>query len=190
MLVDKQRNLSNKLGQDSSAGPTTTSEQISKFVLFVCNLRSWELKNQYHHRSSRTAGGTSSGGTLVLPASEQLLFLFTLIGRKIFNPKWKPYIPDFCIHAGGRAVIDELQKNLQLSSEHRIDEAKGREIELVIETVVAVAVEAIAAVAYGNSTQATATALSFSDVDEFRRTLGNSRLKNLLNRDFETGLAE
>ncbi|KAF5175075.1 3-ketoacyl-CoA synthase [Thalictrum thalictroides] len=64
-------------------------------------------------------------GPLVLPASEQLLFLFTLIGRKVINPKWKPYIPDFkqafehfCIHAGGRAVIDELQKNLQLSAEH------------------------------------------------------------------------
>ncbi|KAL9226548.1 hypothetical protein vseg_002348 [Gypsophila vaccaria] len=64
-------------------------------------------------------------GPLVLPASEQLLFLLSLIGRKIFNPKWKPYIPDFkqafehfCIHAGGRAVIDELQKNLQLSVEH------------------------------------------------------------------------
>ncbi|KAL2485111.1 3-ketoacyl-CoA synthase 6 [Abeliophyllum distichum] len=64
-------------------------------------------------------------GPLVLPASEQLLFLFTLIGRKVFNSKWKPYIPDFkqafehfCIHAGGRAVIDELQKNLQLSAEH------------------------------------------------------------------------
>ncbi|KAL0343344.1 UNVERIFIED_CONTAM: 3-ketoacyl-CoA synthase 6 [Sesamum angustifolium] len=62
---------------------------------------------------------------LVLPASEQLLFLFTLIGRKMFKSKWKPYIPDFkqafehfCIHAGGRAVIDELQKNLQLSAEH------------------------------------------------------------------------
>ncbi|KAK1277612.1 3-ketoacyl-CoA synthase 6 [Acorus gramineus] len=64
-------------------------------------------------------------GPLVLPASEQLLFLFTLIGRKVFNSKWKPYIPDFkqafehfCIHAGGRAVIDELQKNLDLSAEH------------------------------------------------------------------------
>lgn len=62
-------------------------------------------------------------GPLVLPASEQVLFLFTLIGGKLFNPKWKPYIPDFkqafehfCIHAGGRAVIDELQKNLQLSA--------------------------------------------------------------------------
>ncbi|XP_019189261.1 PREDICTED: 3-ketoacyl-CoA synthase 5-like [Ipomoea nil] len=54
-------------------------------------------------------------GPLVLPPSEQLLFLFTLIDRKIFNPKWKPYIPDFkqafkhfYINAGGRAVIDDL----------------------------------------------------------------------------------
>ncbi|MQL79215.1 hypothetical protein Taro_011663, partial [Colocasia esculenta] len=64
-------------------------------------------------------------GPLVLPASEQLLFLFTLIGHKIFNKKMKPYIPDFkqafehfYIHAGGRVVIDELQKNLDLSAEH------------------------------------------------------------------------
>uniref|UniRef100_A0A5B7AZ84 3-ketoacyl-CoA synthase n=1 Tax=Davidia involucrata TaxID=16924 RepID=A0A5B7AZ84_DAVIN len=64
-------------------------------------------------------------GPLVLPASEQLLFLATLIARKIINNKWKPYIPDFkqafdhfCIHAGGRAVIDELQKSLELSAEH------------------------------------------------------------------------
>ena len=62
-------------------------------------------------------------GPLVLPASEQLNFLFTLIGQKILKLKWKPYIPDFkqafehfCIHAGGRGVIDELQKKLQLSA--------------------------------------------------------------------------
>ncbi|KAG2377078.1 3-ketoacyl-CoA synthase [Vigna angularis] len=78
-------------------------------------------------------------GPLVLPASEQLLFLFTLIGRKIFNPRWKPYIPDFkqafehfCIHAGGRAVIDELQKNLQLSAEHV--EASRMTLHRTIET--------------------------------------------------------
>ncbi|XP_066383814.1 3-ketoacyl-CoA synthase 6-like [Miscanthus floridulus] len=64
-------------------------------------------------------------GPLVLPMSEQLLFFFRLVGRKLINKTWKPYIPDFklafehfCIHAGGRAVIDELQKNLQLSPRH------------------------------------------------------------------------
>lgn len=65
-------------------------------------------------------------GPLVLPLSEQFLFFVTLIRRKMLNnSKVKPYIPDFklafehfCIHAGGRAVLDELQKNLQLSEWH------------------------------------------------------------------------
>ncbi|KAI4316286.1 hypothetical protein L6164_024281 [Bauhinia variegata] len=64
-------------------------------------------------------------GPLVLPMSEQLLFFATLVARKAFKMKMKPYIPDFklafehfCIHAGGRAVLDELEKNLQLSDWH------------------------------------------------------------------------
>ncbi|CAL1353496.1 unnamed protein product [Linum trigynum] len=66
-------------------------------------------------------------GPLVLPISEQLLFFVTLIAKKTLfsGKKLKPYIPDFklafdhfCIHAGGRAVIDELEKNLQLLPEH------------------------------------------------------------------------
>ncbi|XP_044485235.1 3-ketoacyl-CoA synthase 20-like [Mangifera indica] len=64
-------------------------------------------------------------GPLVLPVSEQLLFFTTLIARKIFHMKIKPYIPDFklafehfCIHAGGRGVLDELEKNLELSDSH------------------------------------------------------------------------
>ncbi|KAK1436534.1 hypothetical protein QVD17_02315 [Tagetes erecta] len=64
-------------------------------------------------------------GPLVLPISEQLLFFCTLIAKKFLNKDIKPYIPDFklafdhfCIHAGGRAVIDELEKNLQLSLTH------------------------------------------------------------------------
>jgi 3-ketoacyl-CoA synthase len=64
-------------------------------------------------------------GPLVLPMSEQLLFFATLVGRKIFKLNIKPYIPDFklafehfCIHAGGRAVLDELEKNLELSDWH------------------------------------------------------------------------
>ncbi|KAI5656064.1 hypothetical protein M9H77_24857 [Catharanthus roseus] len=64
-------------------------------------------------------------GPLVLPISEQLLFFATLVLKKFFKKDVKPYIPDFklafdhfCIHAGGRAVIDELEKNLQLLPEH------------------------------------------------------------------------
>lgn len=64
-------------------------------------------------------------GPLVLPMSEQLLFFATLVGRKIFKMNVRPYIPDFklafehfCIHAGGRAVLDEVEKNLQLSEWH------------------------------------------------------------------------
>lgn len=61
-------------------------------------------------------------GPLVLPMSEQLLFFSTLVAKKLLKMKIKPYIPDFklafehfCIHAGGRAVLDEIEKNLQLS---------------------------------------------------------------------------
>ncbi|CAN0900297.1 3-ketoacyl-CoA synthase 11 [Linum grandiflorum] len=64
-------------------------------------------------------------GPLVLPMSEQLIFFATLVGKKVLKMKIKPYIPDFklafehfCIHAGGRAVLDELEKNLQLSEWH------------------------------------------------------------------------
>ncbi|KAI3978819.1 hypothetical protein MKX01_015994 [Papaver californicum] len=77
-----------------------------------------------------TAGGAlkiniTTLGPLVLPVSEQLLFLTSLVIKKLFNPKKKPYIPDFklafehfCIHAGGRAVIDEMEKNLDLLPIH------------------------------------------------------------------------
>ncbi|XP_042507218.1 3-ketoacyl-CoA synthase 4-like [Macadamia integrifolia] len=65
-------------------------------------------------------------GPLVLPISEQLLFFFNLISKNLFDEKVKkPYIPDFklafnhfCIHAGGRGVIDELEKNLKLLPEN------------------------------------------------------------------------
>ncbi|WOL02651.1 hypothetical protein Cni_G11370 [Canna indica] len=72
-------------------------------------------------------------GPLVLPFSEQLLFFATLLYRHLF-PKSagnsaaaaaKPYIPDyklafehFCIHAASKAVLDALQKNLELEDRH------------------------------------------------------------------------
>ncbi|MCO5582747.1 hypothetical protein L7F22_036646 [Adiantum nelumboides] len=65
-------------------------------------------------------------GPLVLPFSEQLLFWGTLFCRRFLNKKeMKPYVPDFklafehfCMHAAGRQVLDELQKNLELSEKH------------------------------------------------------------------------
>ncbi|URE47199.1 3-ketoacyl-CoA synthase [Musa troglodytarum] len=65
-------------------------------------------------------------GPLVLPVTEQLRFLATLVARRLRGARgWKLYIPEFkcafehfCIHAGGRAVIDELQRSLGLSAAH------------------------------------------------------------------------
>ncbi|CAA7019893.1 unnamed protein product [Microthlaspi erraticum] len=69
-------------------------------------------------------------GPLVLPISEQILFFAAFVNKRLFNgkkkkKKKKAYVPDFklafdhfCIHAGGRAVIDELEKSLKLLPEH------------------------------------------------------------------------
>lgn len=65
----------------------------------------------------------STMGALVLPYSEQIKFFINLCARKMFPAKKIPsYVPNFklafqhfCIHAGGRAVIDGLEQNLSLS---------------------------------------------------------------------------
>ncbi|OIV96444.1 hypothetical protein TanjilG_09871 [Lupinus angustifolius] len=72
-------------------------------------------------------------GPLVLPFSEQLLFFGTLGWRHLFGSNKKsdgnnlasskkPYIPDyklafehFCVHAASKPILDELQRNLELS---------------------------------------------------------------------------
>ncbi|RCV25717.1 hypothetical protein SETIT_5G187600v2 [Setaria italica] len=79
-----------------------------------------------------TAGGALKRnivafGPLVLPISEQLLVALSLLKRKLLSrlgSKVRLYRPDFrtafehfCIHAGGRAVIDEVQRGLGLSDE-------------------------------------------------------------------------
>lgn len=66
----------------------------------------------------------STMGPMVLPWTEQLKFFINLCARKIFPAKKIPvYVPDFklafqhfCIHAGGRAIIDGLEQNLNLSA--------------------------------------------------------------------------
>jgi len=78
-------------------------------------------------------------GPSVLPVSEQALVVWSIIVRFLLKsigktlgketaaklPKVRPYVPDFkrgidhfCIHAGGRAVIDGIEKNLKLEDYH------------------------------------------------------------------------
>lgn len=64
-------------------------------------------------------------GPLVLPISEQLLFFGNLVARKMLRLKVRSYIPDFklafehfCIHTGGRGVIDAIEKQLELLPEN------------------------------------------------------------------------
>jgi len=60
---------------------------------------------------------------LILPISEQILFVINYVRRKWLGHKHvKGYVPDFtkavshfCIHTGGRAVLDAIQANLSLS---------------------------------------------------------------------------
>jgi len=69
-------------------------------------------------------------GPLVLPISEQVLFAINFLVRKYEahmkkEKKTAAYVPDFkkafqhfCIHAGGRAIIDAIQENLKLEAHH------------------------------------------------------------------------
>lgn len=65
-------------------------------------------------------------GPLVLPLAEQLKFAGTLASRMILPKSMRPapYVPDFkkafdhfCLHAGGRGVIEGLSKQLDLPFE-------------------------------------------------------------------------
>ncbi|XLT84996.1 hypothetical protein HN873_006749 [Arachis hypogaea] len=71
---------------------------------------------------------------LVLPTSEQLLLFATLVAKKFLKTKVKVYILDFkltfelfYIHAGGRTILDELKKNLQLSLWHKLAYTEANE---------------------------------------------------------------
>jgi len=65
-------------------------------------------------------------GPLVLPLSEQLKVVYSMVSRRLglvpadapkYVPSFKSCIHFFCIHAGGRAVLDGIEKNLRLMPE-------------------------------------------------------------------------
>lgn len=63
-------------------------------------------------------------GPLVLPLREQFLYVFSIICYKLWNrrrgrtsiytPKFNRAFEHFCIHSGGRAVIQAIERNLRL----------------------------------------------------------------------------
>jgi len=60
-------------------------------------------------------------GPLILPWSEQFRYFYNVFTRKVRKIKVKPYIPNFktcvdhfCIHAGGRAVLEAIESALGL----------------------------------------------------------------------------
>ncbi|ERM97122.1 3-ketoacyl-CoA synthase 7 [Amborella trichopoda] len=63
-------------------------------------------------------------GPLVLPLTEQARYALSAARKALWAAKSQLYIPNFgsafqhfCIHAGGRAVIDAIEENLKLSKE-------------------------------------------------------------------------
>lgn len=53
----------------------------------------------------------------MLPLSEQLKFAIRYVQKKPYVPDFRKAFDHFCIHAGGRAVIEKLSKKLNLSEE-------------------------------------------------------------------------
>lgn len=67
----------------------------------------------------------TSLGPVVLPISEKLKFLANVVEKKLLKTKIESYMPNFklafkhfCIHTGGRAVLDRMQKSLELEDWH------------------------------------------------------------------------
>jgi 3-ketoacyl-CoA synthase len=55
----------------------------------------------------------------ILPLREKLRFVARkLLNQKPYTPNFQTAIDHFCIHPGGKAVLDGIEKNLNLSTYH------------------------------------------------------------------------
>ncbi|CAI9103861.1 OLC1v1002435C1 [Oldenlandia corymbosa var. corymbosa] len=82
-------------------------------------------KSLLHVAGNALKTNISELGPSVLPYSEQLQYVWSIIHKKIsrggrhqlYLPDFKKAFEHFCIHAGGRAVIDAIEEKLGLSKE-------------------------------------------------------------------------
>eukprot|EP00475_Leptophrys_vorax_P039126 TRINITY_DN7007_c0_g2_i6.p2 TRINITY_DN7007_c0_g2~~TRINITY_DN7007_c0_g2_i6.p2 ORF type:complete len:585 (-),score=17.51 TRINITY_DN7007_c0_g2_i6:531-2159(-) len=109
------------MGKDDKAYRCVYQEEDDQGVVGVSLSR--DLMNT---ASNALKTNITTLGPNVLPVSEMLLFAANTVARKVLGMKsLKPYLPDFklafehfCIHAGGRAVLDVLEKSLELTPWH------------------------------------------------------------------------
>lgn len=109
------------LGSDDSAYQSVFQETDEEGLVGVSL-----SKALLHVAGKALRTNISELGPLVLPYSEQIRYGLSLFCQKVWAPaRWKEiYTPNFkkafehfCIHAGGRAVIDATESNLKLSNE-------------------------------------------------------------------------
>jgi 3-ketoacyl-CoA synthase len=87
-------------------------------------------RNLVHVAGAALQANMTRMGRHVLPAGEKALFVLNWLARRV-RPGLKPYIPDFrrafdhfCLHAGGRGVIEGLGAQLRLDERQRAPAAQ------------------------------------------------------------------
>lgn len=82
------------------------------------------LRAILHTATNALKKNLSELGPRVLPYSEQLRFVVSFLRQKLRSDEKQTHVPNFkkafdhfCIHAGGRAIIDAVEENLKLEKD-------------------------------------------------------------------------